>query len=339
MITVTFYHREDCHLCDTALSDLKVLQAKIPHELILVNIDGDQELKRKYGEAIPVIEVGPYTLHAPFDSQILEITLKAAVQRETQIQSISQSIETGALLTSPLSITRADRFSFWLSRRYMTVLNALVLLYVGLPFLAPVLMVSGATGAGGLIYRVYGAVCHQLAFRSWFLFGEQPAYPRQRAGVEGLIPYSVITGLSEEDQLAAREFIGNPEVGYKVALCQRDVAIYGGILLFGLVFSITDKKIKPIPWYLWLLIGIFPIALDGFSQLFSQPPFDLLTYRESTPILRTFTGFLFGFTTAWFGFPLVEETMVDIRRHYETKLKLSKPLPAAEKKSDALPPA
>lgn len=328
MMKVTLYHREDCHSCESSLTALKLLQAKIPHELILVNIDGNQEIMEKYKDAVPVIEVGPYTLRAPFDSQILEITLRAAQQREAQIESISQSIETGALLAAPLNITRADRFSYWLSRRYMTVLNAIVLLYLGLPFLAPVLMVFGATGAGSMIYRVYGAVCHQMAFRSWFLFGEQSAYPRQAAGVEGLIPYSVMTGLSEDDQLAARQFTGNPEVGYKVALCQRDVAIYGGILFFGLVFSATDKKIKPIPWYLWLLIGIFPIALDGFSQLFSQPPFNLLTYRESTPMLRTLTGFLFGMTTAWFGVPLVEETMVDIRRHYEAKFKRSKSLPA-----------
>jgi len=339
MIKVTFYHRADCHLCDTALSALKVLQAKIPHELILVNIDGNQELQRKFGESIPVIEVGPYTLQAPFDSQILEITLEAAVQREAQIQSISESIEAGVLQVAPLKITRADRFSFWISRRYMTVLNLLVLLYVGLPFLAPVMMISGATGAGGLIYRIYGAVCHQLAFRSWFLFGEQPAYPRQVAGVDGLIPYGEITGLSEEDQVAARQFTGNPIVGYKVALCQRDIAIYGGILIFGLVFSATGKKLKPIPWYLWFLIGILPIAVDGFSQLFSQQPFNLISLRESTPFLRTLTGFLFGLTTAWFGYPLVEETMVDIRHHYESKLKPSKPRPDMVREPDAIPPA
>jgi hypothetical protein len=33
----------------------------------------------------------------------------------------------------------------------------------------------------------------------------------------------------EEDIFAARQFVGNPQVGYKVARCQRDVAIYGGI--------------------------------------------------------------------------------------------------------------
>jgi hypothetical protein len=71
---------------------------------------------------------------------------------------------------------------------------------------------------------------------------------------------------------------------------------------------------------LWLLLGILPIALDGMSQLLSQPPMDFLPFRESTPLLRTLTGFLFGFTTAWFGYPLVEETMAESRQMMSRKL-------------------
>jgi uncharacterized membrane protein len=61
-----------------------------------------------------------------------------------------------------------------------------------------------------------------------------------------------------------------------------------------------------------------PIGLDGFSQLFSQIPNafiqSILPYRESTPFLRVLTGFLFGISTAWFMFPLIEESMSDTRR-------------------------
>jgi uncharacterized membrane protein len=67
-----------------------------------------------------------------------------------------------------------------------------------------------------------------------------------------------------------------------------------------------------------------PIGLDGFSQLFSQIPIAFiqtyLPYRESTPILRTLTGFLFGFTTAWFMFPLIEETMAETRRLFSKRI-------------------
>jgi uncharacterized membrane protein len=130
--------------------------------------------------------------------------------------------------------------------------------------------------------------------------------------------------VGEDDELAARAYIGEPGIGYKVALCERDIAIYGGILLFGLVFSLTGRRIKPLPWYFWLLFGILPIAIDGFSQLLSQPPLGFFAYRESTPLLRSITGFLFGLTTAWFGFPIVEESMVDVRRYYGQKMARAK---------------
>ena len=74
-----------------------------------------------------------------------------------------------------------------------------------------------------------------------------------------------------------------------------------------------------LPWYLWILIGIIPIGLDGFSQLLSQPPLELLPYRESTPFLRALTGALFGFMTAWFGYPLVAEAMEDARKLMSSK--------------------
>jgi hypothetical protein len=59
--------------------------------------------------------------------------------------------------------------------------------------------------------------------------------------------------------------------------------------------------------------------LDGFSQLISQPPLSLIPFRESTPILRAMTGFLFGFITAWFGYPYVEESMVENKKFLNEK--------------------
>jgi uncharacterized membrane protein len=319
MISVTLYSKQDCHLCDQAFQQLEALQNSVPHELEVIDIDGNQELQKKYALEVPVVEVGPYRLKTPFSAQELEITLKAAEQREKNIADIDKQVAAGEI-SIPIKITRADRFSYWISNHYMLVLNTLVLIYVGLPFLAPALMSAGYTRPASAIYRVYGVVCHQLAFRSWFIFGEQPAYPREAAGVESLIPFGQATGLSETDELAARQYIGEENIGYKVALCERDVAIYGGILFFGIIFSLTGRRIKSLPWYLWLLVGILPIAIDGFSQLLSQPPLGLFPYRESTPFLRSLTGFLFGFTTAWFGYPIVEESMVDLRRYYRKKL-------------------
>ncbi len=337
MISVTLYSKDDCQLCEEAIQDLNNLQGKVEHNLEIINIEGNLDLEKKYALDIPVIEVGPYRLKSPFSAQDIEITLRAAAERKKNIAEIDQKVADGEA-SIPVKITRADRFSYWISKHYMLVLNAIVVIYIGLPFLAPVLMSAGYTRPATTIYRFYGLVCHQLAFRSWFIFGDQAAYPREAAGVDNLIPFGLATGLSEDDQISARQFVGNPEIGYKVALCERDVGIYGGILLFGLIFSLTGRKIKHLPWYLWLLVGILPIAIDGFSQLLSQPPLNMLSYRESTPFLRSITGFLFGFTTAWFGYPIVEESMADVRRFYGQKMARARAQEESKRKSNALPP-
>ena len=108
-----------------------------------------------------------------------------------------------------------------------------------------------------------------------------------------------------------------------MALCERDMGIYGAILLFGIVYSLTGRRIKPLHWMLWILIGLGPIGLDGFSQLFSQMEWSwlasILPYRESTPFLRVLTGGLFGLTTAWFAYPYMEESMAETRQFFIKK--------------------
>lgn len=320
MIDVTLYSRKGCHLCDDVRADLEALRDEIPHRLYIVDIDEHKELQGEYGENIPVVKAGPYHLKAPISRQDLVVALKAAQHRVSQIAEIDQAIEDGRLPTSE-KWTSADRVSLWLSRHYLAFFNIFVFLYVGLPFLAPVMMRAGWTGPASLIYRGYNAVCHELAFRSWFLFGEQPAYPRSIAGVDDWLSYGDATGMNEDDLWAARSYVGNENVGFKVALCQRDIAIYGGILLFGVLFALTGRKFGSLHWLAWLILGILPIGLDGVSQLISQPPLNLLPYRESTPMLRTLTGALFGFMTAWFGYPLVDVSMRETGEYLGAKFK------------------
>ena len=314
MITVTLYRREDCHLCEIVLEDLKSLQDTVPHKVIEIDIDHKPEFEKKYGLEIPVVEIGPYRLKAPISRQELAITLGATKDRQTQLDTMNHPNYQPSIQTS---WSRSDRFSYWLSNHYVAMLNLLVLVYLGLPILAPLLMKAGLITPANLIYRGYGLVCHQLAFRSFFLFGEQAVYPRAAAGLDNILSFSQASGLSEAsnatDLYAARTFVGNDIVGYKIALCERDVAIYGSILIFGLLFALTGRKLRPFPWYLWIIIGLAPIGMDGLSQLLSQPPLSFWDFRESTPLLRVFTGFLFGFTTAWFGYPLVEQAMSETR--------------------------
>jgi uncharacterized membrane protein/glutaredoxin len=323
MIEVTLYSRADCHLCEQVQETLEELNREIPHKLSIIDVDSRSDLQKQYGFNVPVVKVGPYTLRAPIERSDLVITLKATQNREQHILDINAAITSGTM-SLPVKWTKSDGFVRWLSRHYLAVFNVFIAAYVLLPFLAPILMKVGATTPAGWIYRAYSVVCHELAFRSWFLFGEQASYPRASAGVEGLIPYGEATGLGENDLWAARDYRGNEVIGFKVGLCERDIAIYGGILLFGIGFAVSGRKIKPVHWILWIILGLVPIGLDGLSQLVSQPPMNLIPYRESTPLYRSITGFLFGFITAWFGYPYVEETMRENRKILADKYQRSK---------------
>jgi uncharacterized membrane protein len=232
-----------------------------------------------------------------------------------------------------------DRFILGFSRRWVLVISALVGLYAGIPFLAPVAMHLGWSGVGDTIYRVYSPVCHQFAFRSWFLFGDQAVYPRQRAGValgsfeqyasqEPAFSGIDVNALDTDLIFAAKQFRGSERMGWKVAFCERDVAIYGSITLFGILFAILTRlgvRVPHLPFWAYLLIAIAPIGLDGFSQYFANPPFNgfgLAFYpiRESTPFLRVLTGSLFGMGNAWLAFPYIEESMQETRELVTSKL-------------------
>ncbi len=333
MINLTLYTRTNCHLCEDVKADLAALHETHPHRLVEIDIDADPALIAAYGEAIPVVEVGPYVLRAPISKQDLALTIGAATDRQRQLEEIGsqryqKSVQRGN------SFSGSDKFSFWLSRRYMALIILFLALYVGLPVLAPVLMKAGATTPANVIYKVYSPLCHQFGFRSFFLFGEQPYYPLRETGMTGtetgLLDFESATGITHlhdangAARLEARDYHGTEAVGYKLALCERDMAIYGAMLLFALIFTLTGRRIKPLHWALWILLGLGPIGLDGFSQLISQFEIgfllNLLPYRESTPFLRTFTGFLFGLSTAWFGIPYIEESMRETRQIFIKKI-------------------
>ena len=328
MLTVTLYTRKDCHLCEQARADLASLQEKYPHHLVEIDIDSDPALLKAYLVEIPVVEVGPYVLKAPFDKQKLTMTLGAAGDRRGQLDKLGR-VDHHDRIRRGQSISAADRFMYWVSKHYLAIFNIFMLLYFGLPILAPVLMKAGATLPANVLYTIYKPLCHQFGFRSFFLFGEQAYYPLQEAGIPNVRTFDEVTGFvdlhnpSAYSRLQARQFTGNETVGYKMALCERDMAIYSAIFLFGVIYSLSGRRIKPLHWILWVLIGLGPIGLDGFSQLFSQMDWaflsSILPYRESTPLLRLFTGVLFGFTTAWFAYPYLEESFGESRQFFIKK--------------------
>ncbi|MFW5691268.1 MAG: DUF2085 domain-containing protein [Chloroflexota bacterium] len=230
---------------------------------------------------------------------------------------------------------RANIFVLRLARNWLRIALTVLAIYFILPIAAPVMMRAGMEGPARSIYLFYSPFCHQMVFRSFFLFGEQAVYPRADVPVTGSIaPFESVMGdLDAFDGVdmrgydlelitAARAFPGNDELGYKIALCQRDIFIYGALLLGGLVYSIpyVRRRLRPVPLWLYVLLGVGPIGIDGFSQLLSYPPFELWPLRETHPAFRVITGALFGFMTAWLGFPYLEESFRDTRRVVASKL-------------------
>ena len=199
-----------------------------------------------------------------------------------------------------------DKLVFSLAKHWLLLLNLVIAVYGGLPFLAPSLMALGYTRLAEVIYTVYKPLCHQLPQRSFFLFGPKLAYSletlQELVGPETLASDSL-----------ARAFIGNPALGYKMAYCQRDTAMYGSMLLAGMIFGLIRHCLRPIPFALYLIF-LAPLAVDGLAQLLSS--------YESTWQLRTITGSLFGLATVWFAYPYLEAGMGELQRTVSEKLRL-----------------
>lgn len=328
MLTITLYTKRNDPVCEQIKKDLDELREQYPHRIIEVDIDTDALLKVKYNKVVPILEVGPYSLKGAVTKQKLQMTLGAASDRKNQLEKLEDP-EYKIRVQRGKTVTIGDKISFWISKRYLLLLNLFMLLYVGLPFLAPTLMKLGAQTPAKLIYKMYSPLCHQFGFRSFFLYGEQPFYPLAEAHVDDYKTFEQVTGIPDLDnpysatRFEARNFIGNETTGYKIALCERDVAIYLAILGFGIFFGLTGRKLKSLHFIAWMLLGIAPIGFDGFSQLLSQFNWDwlsaLIPYRESTPFLRALTGALFGLFTAWFAYPNIEESMNETRQYYIKK--------------------
>jgi uncharacterized membrane protein len=191
----------------------------------------------------------------------------------------------------------ANRLVLWIARHWLAIFNSAWGLYTFLPFLAPILMYAGIEGPARIIYGLYSFTCHQLPDHSYFLFGPT-ASPQA--------PALMAAGAPDANNLFLfRTFIGNAQIGYKVALCQRDVAIYGSVFFAGLLFALVRDRVtvKPPSLKVYALF-LIPIAVDGFTQLFG--------WRESNWWLRTVTGVIFGVASAWLAYPYVEDAMQEV---------------------------
>lgn len=212
----------------------------------------------------------------------------AGRRREQRVQEWSQRISRAA-----------SRFLLLVSAHWLLLANLFFLLYVGLPVLAPVLQRLGYSRLAGVIYAAYRPFCHQRPDRSFFLFGESACYsPEELAlllGESGVWP----------------RYVGGPGIGYKVAICQRDVAIYATMFVAGVVFHFLRKRLRPLRAKEFVIL-MLPMAVDGLGQLFGL--------WTSTWFSRVVTGALFGLACVLLVFPYLEEGMQQVHEEMATAL-------------------
>ncbi len=324
MPTITFYYKKSDPELDSIKEKLAKLNQEIPFQLIEICLDDDPDLASRYDDRTPAMQIGPYRLTEPFDEVNIRVALSAVKDREASLDQEGMKKRNQRLTT----ISGLEKFSYWLSKNYMLFISFVLFLFLLFPFLAPVMMKNGQPSGANAIYKVYSIFCHQLAYRSFYLYGEQAFYPREIANVPGVITYEQATGMNSQDISFARQFVGNELMGYKIGICQRDIAIYTSFLLAALIFQFSGKKWKSLPWYWWVLIAVLPIGLDGVSQMPSLSAGwpGWLPIRESTPYLRVLTGALFGFGTSWFVYPLMEESMKETRAAMAQKFAIKRKL-------------
>jgi uncharacterized membrane protein len=256
-------------------------------------------------------------MREPADEQI-EVPA-ASADRVSVVRASGDSVRSG--LVERVSAV-ADRFVLWLSKRWLVVVNAAASVYVGLPLAAPALMYLGLVWPARLLHAVYKPLCHQLPQRSFFLFG-----PRLTYRFEEL---ALLLGAELTDNPWSGAFAGEPSVGYKTALCQRDMAIYGTILVAGLAFGVIGRKrrVRPMPVWAYIIVGVLPMLIDGGFQWISYALATLLPSlgvipHETTPVFRVATGSLFGMSTVWLAYPHVADTMEEVRESLEAKARRS----------------
>jgi len=240
-------------------------------------------------------------------------------------------------LAEPVNhFSKTDQVLHWLSRRWILVISVLLGLYTLVPFMAPVFMAMGLTVPGKVIYWIYSFLCHQLPERSYFLFGPKISYS---------ISEIQTVWLHSNKLIILRQFIGNPQMGWKVAWSDRMVSMYTSLWLFGILWGVTKKKLKPLPWW-GLVLFLLPMAIDGSTHFFSDLAGLGQGFRNSNTWLATLTnqsfpstfyvgdalgsfnawmriitGILFGIGIVWFGFPYLNEAFVNLVEEVEYKYK------------------
>jgi len=237
--------------------------------------------------------------------------------------------------TERVAAARLNRAVYWLGRHWLLAFLAVWGLFNLLPWLAPLFMEAGWDAGGRSIYTIYTLFCHQLPQRSFFLFGEQPMFELREIQA---------TWQNTADPLLLRQFIGNPEMGWKVAWSDRMVSLYTGIFLWAAIVGLWRKRLPRLP--LWgLVLLALPLVLDGGTHMISDVTGGIgggfrydnawLAWLTGSALasgfyagdslgsfnswMRLVTGLLFSLGAVWFALPILDEAFAGTRQAIETK--------------------
>lgn len=232
----------------------------------------------------------------------------------------------------------ANRLVHRLSRHWLLTFSLVWGLYVGLPWLAPAFLQLGWTAAGQAVYGFYSTQCHQLPQRSFFLFGPQAMYSLDTIQA---------VWANTDNPLVLRQFIGNPELGWKVAWSDRMVSMYTSLLLFGWLYGLLSRRqrVRPLPIWAFVLL-LVPMGIDGLTHMVSDLAGIDQGFRDTNAWLATVTGnvlpasfyagdalgsfnswmrlisgVLFGLGVAWLAFPYLATAMADAAAQIEAKFR------------------
>ena len=213
-----------------------------------------------------------------------------------------------------------SRITRLLSNYWLALFLFVYGLWVFVPFLAPVFMNIGWTGAGKAVYFIYSFFCHQLPERSFFWFGEKTMYSLSEIQA---------AWQNTANPMILRQFIGNETMGWKVAWSDRMISFYTSIWLFAMLWYPLRRTIKPISWWGFILL-LLPLVLDGSTHALSDLAGIGLGFRDTNEwlraltnntlpatfyagdalgsfnsLMRFITGLLAGLAIVWLAFPYV----------------------------------
>lgn len=229
-----------------------------------------------------------------------------------------------------------NRIVYQISRHWLPFISLLLLVFVGIPWLAPLFMAWGWTRAATIIYAIYSIQCHQMPQRSFFLFGSETMYS---------LPQIQLVWTDTVNPFELRRYIGDSTMGWKVAWSDRMVYMYGGILLFTAVLFLPFRnRLKPPPLPVFFLL-LLPMAVDGISHFISDLVggigdgfryhngwlADLTNNRFAATFyvgdvlgsfnswMRLISGLCFGLAIVWFLYPHIQAGFADTARQIERK--------------------